>query len=79
LTPPEQKAEGIQMFAVCSKKESKTDAPGLKEVRDKVVRKEVWRQGQSLSCRSAAASDDRVQINVAAVCGESVCTSAAML
>jgi peptidyl-prolyl cis-trans isomerase SurA len=39
LTPPEQTAEGIQMFAVCSKKESKTDAPGLKEVRDKIFEK----------------------------------------
>ena len=27
------------MFAVCSKKESKTDAPGLKEVRDKMFEK----------------------------------------
>ena len=35
----EQTAEGIQMFAVCSKKESKTDAPGLKEVRDKMFEK----------------------------------------
>lgn len=39
LTPPEQTAEGIQMFAVCSKKESKTDAPGFKEVRDKMFEK----------------------------------------
>lgn len=39
LTPPEQTSEGIQMFAVCSKKESKTDAPGLKEVRDKMFEK----------------------------------------
>jgi peptidyl-prolyl cis-trans isomerase SurA len=39
LTPPEQTAEGVQMFAVCSKKESKTDAPGLKEVRDKIFEK----------------------------------------
>jgi peptidyl-prolyl cis-trans isomerase SurA len=39
LTPPEQTAEGIQMFAVCSKKESKTDTPGLKEVRDKMFEK----------------------------------------
>jgi peptidyl-prolyl cis-trans isomerase SurA len=35
LTPPEQTAEGIQMFAICSKKETKTEAPGLKEARDK--------------------------------------------
>ena len=39
LTPPEQTAEGIEMFAVCSKKESKTEAPGLKEVRDKIFEK----------------------------------------
>jgi peptidyl-prolyl cis-trans isomerase SurA len=39
LTAPEQTPEGIQMFAVCSKKESKTDAPGLKEVRDKMFEK----------------------------------------
>jgi peptidyl-prolyl cis-trans isomerase SurA len=39
LTPPEQTAEGIQMFAVCSKKESKEDAPGLKETRDKMFEK----------------------------------------
>jgi len=34
LTPPEQTKEGVQMFAVCSKKESKADAPGLKQIRD---------------------------------------------
>jgi peptidyl-prolyl cis-trans isomerase SurA len=39
LTPPEQTAEGVQMFAVCSKKESKEDAPGLKEIRDKMFEK----------------------------------------
>jgi peptidyl-prolyl cis-trans isomerase SurA len=39
LTPPEQTAEGVQMFAVCSKKESKADAPGLKEMRDEMFEK----------------------------------------
>jgi peptidyl-prolyl cis-trans isomerase SurA len=39
LTPPEQTSEGIQMFAICSKKESKSDAPGLKQVRDKMFEK----------------------------------------
>jgi peptidyl-prolyl cis-trans isomerase SurA len=39
LTPAEQTVEGIQMFAVCSKKESKEDAPGLKEIRDKMFEK----------------------------------------
>jgi peptidyl-prolyl cis-trans isomerase SurA len=36
LTPPEQTSEGVQMFAVCSKKESKTDSPALKQVRDQM-------------------------------------------
>jgi len=36
LTPPEQTAEGVQMFAVCSKKASKTDSPALKELRDQM-------------------------------------------
>ncbi len=36
LTPPEQTAEGIQMFAVCSKKETKTDTPGMKKMRDEM-------------------------------------------
>ena len=36
LTPPEQTTEGIQMFAVCSKKESKTDSPAEKQVRDQM-------------------------------------------
>jgi peptidyl-prolyl cis-trans isomerase SurA len=36
LTPPEQTAEGIQMFAVCSKKESKTDTPALRKVREEM-------------------------------------------
>jgi peptidyl-prolyl cis-trans isomerase SurA len=36
LTPPEQTSEGVQMFAVCSKKESKNDAPGMKKVRDEM-------------------------------------------
>ncbi len=36
LTPPEQTSEGIQMFAVCSKKESKNDAPGMQRMRDQL-------------------------------------------
>jgi peptidyl-prolyl cis-trans isomerase SurA len=33
LTPPEQTAEGIQMFAVCSKRETKDDSPGMQKMR----------------------------------------------
>jgi peptidyl-prolyl cis-trans isomerase SurA len=33
LTPPEQTAEGIQMFAVCAKRETKNDSPGMQKMR----------------------------------------------
>lgn len=36
LTPPEQTAEGIQLFAICSKKETKKDSPALKKMRDEM-------------------------------------------
>jgi peptidyl-prolyl cis-trans isomerase SurA len=36
LTPPEQIGDGIQVFALCSKRESKNDAPVLKEMRDQM-------------------------------------------
>jgi len=39
LTPPEQTNEGIQMFALCSKKETKSDTPGRKELRDEMFQK----------------------------------------
>jgi peptidyl-prolyl cis-trans isomerase SurA len=47
LTPPEQTTEGIQMFAVCSKKESKTDAPVLKEVRDQMFEQKFGAKAKS--------------------------------
>jgi peptidyl-prolyl cis-trans isomerase SurA len=37
LTPPERTAEGVQMFAVCAKRETKTDTPGKREVRDQLL------------------------------------------
>jgi len=36
LTPPETTAEGVQMFAVCAKRETKNDTPGMREVRDQI-------------------------------------------
>ncbi|HYA04259.1 MAG TPA: peptidylprolyl isomerase [Xanthobacteraceae bacterium] len=39
LTPPEQTGEGIQMFAVCSKKASKTDTPEARKLRDEMFEK----------------------------------------
>ncbi len=46
LTPPEQTAEGIQMFALCSKKETKSDTPGRKEVRDEMFQKKFGAQAK---------------------------------
>ena len=39
LTPPEQTSEGIQMFAICSKKETKTDTPEVRKLRDEMFEK----------------------------------------
>jgi peptidyl-prolyl cis-trans isomerase SurA len=36
LTPPETTKEGVQMFAVCAKKETKSETPGMREVRDQM-------------------------------------------
>ncbi len=36
LTPPETTAEGVQMFAVCAKRETKTETPGMREIRDQM-------------------------------------------
>jgi peptidyl-prolyl cis-trans isomerase SurA len=39
LTPPETTSEGIQMFAVCAKRETKTDTPEKKELREQMFEK----------------------------------------
>jgi peptidyl-prolyl cis-trans isomerase SurA len=46
LTPPEQTAEGVQMFALCSKRETKFDTPGRKEVRDEIFQKKFGAQAK---------------------------------
>ena len=62
LTPPEQTSEGIQMFAVCSKKEIEERSAGHAENARPDVRTEIRRPGQALSGGFAARGDDRVQI-----------------
>jgi len=37
LTPPETTAEGIQMFAICAKRETKSDTPEMREIRDQML------------------------------------------
>jgi peptidyl-prolyl cis-trans isomerase SurA len=46
LTPPEQTSEGIQMFALCSKRESKADTPGKKEMRDEITQQKFGAQAK---------------------------------
>jgi len=46
LTPPEQTAEGVQMFALCSKKETKTDTPGKKEMRNEIFQQKFGAQAK---------------------------------
>jgi peptidyl-prolyl cis-trans isomerase SurA len=46
LTPPEQTAEGIQMFAVCAKKETKSDTPEMREIRDQMLQQKFGAQAK---------------------------------
>jgi peptidyl-prolyl cis-trans isomerase SurA len=46
LTPPEQTAEGVQVFALCSKKENKSETPGRKEVRDEIFMQKFGAQAK---------------------------------
>jgi peptidyl-prolyl cis-trans isomerase SurA len=44
LTPPEQTSEGIEMFAVCDKKETKNDTPAQKKVREEIFQQKFGAQ-----------------------------------
>jgi peptidyl-prolyl cis-trans isomerase SurA len=46
LTPPEQTDEGVQMFALCDKRETKADTPGKKEVRDELFQQKFGVQAK---------------------------------
>jgi peptidyl-prolyl cis-trans isomerase SurA len=46
LTPPEQTAEGVQMFALCGKNETKNDTPGKKEMRDELTQQKFGAQAK---------------------------------
>jgi peptidyl-prolyl cis-trans isomerase SurA len=36
LTPPERTSEGLEMFAVCGKRQTKNDTPAEKKIRDEI-------------------------------------------
>jgi len=44
LTPPERTSEGLQMFAVCSKTQTKNDTPEQKKIRDQLFEKKFGAQ-----------------------------------
>ena len=46
LTPPEQTSEGVQMFAVCAKKETKSETPLMREVRDQIFQQKFGAQAK---------------------------------
>jgi peptidyl-prolyl cis-trans isomerase SurA len=46
LTPPETTAEGVQMFAVCEKKETKSDTPEMREARDQIFQQKFGVQAK---------------------------------
>jgi peptidyl-prolyl cis-trans isomerase SurA len=46
LTPPEQTAEGIQLFAICGKKETKSETPEMKEIRDQMFQQKFGAQAK---------------------------------
>jgi peptidyl-prolyl cis-trans isomerase SurA len=46
LTPPEATAQGLQMFAVCEKKESKIGSPIEREVKEEIFRQRFEREAK---------------------------------
>jgi peptidyl-prolyl cis-trans isomerase SurA len=46
LTPPETTAQGLQMFAICDKKASKTESPIQHEVKDEIFRQRFDREAK---------------------------------
>jgi peptidyl-prolyl cis-trans isomerase SurA len=46
LTAPDTTAQGIQMFAVCAKKETKTDSPAQHQVRDDIFKQRFEKESQ---------------------------------
>ena len=46
LTAPDQTAQGLQMFAVCDKKQTKTDSPAQHQVREDIFQKRFERESK---------------------------------
>jgi peptidyl-prolyl cis-trans isomerase SurA len=46
LTTPDLTAQGLQMFGVCEKKQTKTDSPAEREARNKLFAQRFQRESQ---------------------------------
>jgi len=46
LTPPEATQQGLQMFAICEKKSSKTESPAQHQVRDEIYKRRFEREAK---------------------------------
>lgn len=46
LTPPETTAEGVQMFAICDKKETKSETPEMRQIRDQMLQQKFGAQAK---------------------------------
>jgi peptidyl-prolyl cis-trans isomerase SurA len=47
LTPPEQTRQGIELYAVCAKKQSTSEVPGKREVREEMISERFAAQGKA--------------------------------
>jgi peptidyl-prolyl cis-trans isomerase SurA len=47
LTPPEQTRQGIELYAVCGRKESTSEVPGKREVREEIMNERFAAQGKA--------------------------------
>lgn len=46
LTPPERTGDGVQTFAVCSKKETKTDTPAIEKMREEMFQQKFGQKAK---------------------------------
>jgi len=46
LTPPEMTAQGVEVFALCGKRQVASELPGKREVRDKILQERFAEQGK---------------------------------
>ena len=47
LTPPERTQQGIELYAICAKKQSTSEMPGKREVREEMLNKRFVEQGKT--------------------------------